>query len=201
MRHRLDPQPQTSRVTHSAPSSVSSPKDEPKPSTCHYPSKLSINNNNIAGPIVADPVSHNVYQIFASGEVGILKAKTADSNNAFVSRSTDAGMHWTPVLVFAGPLLSTNVNLFPEVAVNPTNDNVYATWSNASTAGTNVYFSFSSDGDASWSSPVIVNTTPANAAVFPWIAAQAGTVDVVYYGTTGVNAAGAVWHVYLAQDN
>jgi hypothetical protein len=155
--------------------------------------------NNIAGPIVVDPVSHNVYDVFASGEVGILKAKTTDFNDVFVSRSTDAGMHWTPVLVFAGPLLSTNVNVFPAIAVDPTNGNVYATWSNASTAGTKVYFSFSADAGASWSSPVIVNTAPANTAVFPWVAAQAGTVDVVYYGTTGANGAGAVWHVYLAQ--
>src|SRR5206468_2834487 len=94
--------------------------------------------NNTAGPIVADPVSHNVYSIFASGEVGILKAKTTDFNNIFVSRSTDAGKHWTPVLVFAGPLLSTNANVFPAVAVDPANGNVYATWSNASGAGTNV---------------------------------------------------------------
>jgi BNR repeat-like domain len=155
--------------------------------------------NNIAGPIVADPVSHNVYEVFASGEVGILKAKTADWNNVFVSHSTDAGKHWTPVLVFAGPLLSTNANVFPVVTVDPTNGNVYAAWSNASTAGTNVYFSFSADAGASWSSPVIVNTSPANTAIFPWVAANAGTVDLVYYGTTGANAAGAVWHVYMAQ--
>jgi hypothetical protein len=155
--------------------------------------------NNIAGPIAADPISHNVYQVFASGEVGILKAKTADWNNVFVSRSTDAGMHWTPVLVFAGPLLSTNANVFPAIAVDPANGNVYATWSNASTAGTNVYFSFSAHAGATWSSPVIVNTAPANTAVFPWVAAQAGTVDVVYYGTMGANAAGAVWNVYMAQ--
>ena len=157
--------------------------------------------NNIAGPIVADPVSHNVYQVFASGEVGLLKAKTADFNNVFVSSSMDAGMHWTPVLVFAGPLLSTNVNVFPAVAVDPTNGNVCATWSNASTSGTKVYFSFSADAGASWSAPVIVNTAPANTAIFPWIAAQAGTVDVVYYGTTGANTAGAVWNVYLAQTS
>lgn len=155
--------------------------------------------NNIAGPIAADPISHNVYQVFASGEVGILKAKTADWNNVFVSRSTDAGMHWTPVLVFAGPLLSTNANVFPAIAVDPANGNVYATWSNASTAGTNVYFSFSAHAGATWSSPAIVNTAPANTAVFPWVAAHAGTVDVVYYGTTGANAAGAVWNVYMAQ--
>jgi len=163
------------------------------------PATASATHNNIAGPIVADPVSHNVYSVFASGEVGILKAKTADFNNILVSRSTDAGKHWTPILVFAGPLLSTNMNVFPAIAVDATNGNVYATWSNASGAGTNVYFSFSADGGVSWSAPVIVNTAPANTAIFPWVAADAGTVDLVYYGTTGANAAGAVWHVYMAQ--
>src|SRR5205807_5781423 len=77
--------------------------------------------------------------------------------------------------------------------------NVYATWSNASKSGTNFYYTCSADAGASWSSPVIVNTAPAKTAVFPWVAAQAGTVDVVYYGTAGANAAGAVWNVYLAQ--
>jgi hypothetical protein len=155
--------------------------------------------NNIAGPIVADPVNHNVYDIFASGQVGILKAKTADYNDVFVSHSTDGGQHWTPVLVFAGPLFSTNMNVFPAVAVDPTNGNVYATWSNRSSAGTNVFFSYSTDAGVNWSAPVIVNVAPANTAVFPWVAAHSGTVDVVYYGTIGANTTGAMWNVYLAQ--
>jgi hypothetical protein len=155
--------------------------------------------NNIAGPIVADPLSNNVYQVFASGQVGILKAKTTDFNDIFVSRSTDGGKHWMPVLVFAGPLLSTNVNVFPAVAVDPTNGKVYATWSNKSNAGTHVFFSFSANAGTSWSAPVIVNVAPANTAVFPWIDAHAGIVDVVYYGTSTTNTSGAVWNVYLAQ--
>ena len=155
--------------------------------------------NNIAGPIVADPISHNVYAVFASGQVGILKAKTADFNDVAVSRSTDGGRHWTPVLVFEGPLLSTNANVFPAVAVDPTNGNVYATWSNKSNTGTNVFFSYSADAGVSWSSPVIVNIAPANTALFPWVDAHAGRVDVVYYGTTTTNTTGAVWNVYLAQ--
>ena len=155
--------------------------------------------DNIAGPIAVDPVSHNVYSVFASGEVGILKAKTTDFNNIFVSRSTDGGQHWTPVLVFAGPLFSSNINVFPAVAVDSTNGNVYATWSNKSSAGTDVFFSFSANEGVSWSTPVIVNAAPANTAVFPWVAAHSGTVDVVYYGTSTTNTAGAVWNVYLAQ--
>jgi len=167
--------------------------------TAAGPTTGSATFNNIAGPIAADPLSHNLYQVFASGEVGILKAKTADWNKILVSHSSDAGMHWTPVLVFAGPLLSTNANVFPAIAVDPTDGNVYATWSNASDAGTSVYFSYSANAGASWSRPVTVNTAPANTAIFPWIAAQAGTIDVVYYGTTGANTTGAIWNVYLAQ--
>jgi hypothetical protein len=48
---------------------------------------------------------------------------------------------------------------------------------------------------------VVVNVAPANTAVFPWIAAYNGTVDLVYYGTTASskNDPTAVWNVYLAQ--
>jgi hypothetical protein len=151
--------------------------------------------NNIAGPIAADPRSHNVYQVFASGQVGLLKAKTTDFNNIFVSRSTDGGHHWTPVLVFAGPVGSSNLNIFPSVAVDSSNGNVYAAWSD----GTHVFFSSSTDGGTTWSAAVAVNIAPANTAIFPWVDAHAGIVDVVYYGTTTTNASGAVWNVYLAQ--
>src|SRR5438132_12866887 len=59
----------------------------------------------------------------------------------------------------------------------------------------------SSDQGVHWSPAVVVNVAPATTAIFPWIAAHAGTVDVVYYGTTAAskNAPSAVWDVYLAQ--
>ena len=51
---------------------------------------------------------------------GILKAKTQDFNNVFVSRSADAGIALdATVLVFAEPLFSANVNVFPAIAVDP----------------------------------------------------------------------------------
>lgn len=155
--------------------------------------------NNIAGPLATDAVSHNVYAIFASGETGILKAKTADWNNVYVSSSSDGGAHWTPVQVYAGPLLSTNANVFPAVGVDPTTGDVYAVWSNASASGTNVYFSVSTDDGANWSTPAVVNSAPANTALFPWVAAYNGVADVVYYGTSGANDSSAVWNTYLAQ--
>jgi hypothetical protein len=86
--------------------------------------------------------------------------------------------------------------------VDATNGNVYATWSNLSGAGTNVYFSSSTDTGLTWSDPIIVNLAPAaNTAVFPWVAANSGTVDVVYYGTSAASKddPSTVWNVYLAR--
>src|SRR5438094_4545431 len=59
----------------------------------------------------------------------------------------------------------------------------------------------SSDQGVHWSPAVVVNVAPATTAIFPWIAAHAGTVDVVYYATTASskNHASAVWNGYLAQ--
>jgi len=153
--------------------------------------------NNIQGNLVADPVTHNVYDIYASGQPGILKAKTFTANHIFVSRSTDAGKHWTSNLVFQLPPPATFDNVFPALAVDPTNGNLYATWSE----GHHVFLSMSSDQGTSWSTAVVVNIAPATTAIFPWIAAHAGTVDVVYYGTTAAskNDPNAVWNVYLAQ--
>jgi hypothetical protein len=152
--------------------------------------------NNEAGPIVADPLSHNVYTIYAAGEPGIQKATVAIFNNIFVSHSTDFGKSWTSVLVFHAPLFTRLNNIFPSLAVDPTNGHLYATWSD----GTIVSFSVSTDQGSTWSTPVSVNVAPANTAIFPWIAAHGGTVDVVYYATTAPsNEDGAVWNVYLAQ--
>jgi len=86
-------------------------------------------------------VTHNVYDIFASGQPGILKAKTFTANHVFVSRSTDAGRHWTANLVFELPPPASFANVFPSLAVDPSNGNVYATFSE----GHHVFFSVSTD--------------------------------------------------------
>lgn len=155
--------------------------------------------NNIQGNLFAVPLTHNVYDIFASGQPGILKATTATFNHVFVSRSTDAGRHWTANLVFELPPPATFVNVFPSLVVDPSNGNVYATFSE----GHHVFFSASTDHGTTWSPAVTVNIAPAETAIFPWVSAHAGTVDVVYYGTTAAskNDPSAVWNVYLAQTS
>lgn len=153
--------------------------------------------NNTAGPIVADPFTHNVYTIYTAGEPGIQKATSAAFNNVYVSRSIDGGKSWTANLVYHAPLFTSLSNFFPALAVDPTNGKLYATWSDAHAT----FFSASSDQGAHWSPAATVNIAPANTAIFPWIAAYNGTVDVVYYATTAASKDDptAVWNVYLAQ--
>ena len=153
--------------------------------------------NNDQGPIVADSFTHNVYDVYAAGQAGIQKATTANFNNIFVSRSTDGGQKWTGTLVYHAPLNTALNNVFPSLAVDPTNGNLYAVWSDAHS----VLFSSSRDQGSTWSPAVAVSISPANTALFPWVAAYNGTVDVVYYGTTASSKdePSATWFTYIAQ--
>jgi hypothetical protein len=155
--------------------------------------------NNTQGPIVADPFTHNVYAIYTAGEPSVQKGTSAAFNNVIVSRSTDGGVSWTANLVFHAPLFTDFSNVFPALAVDPTNGKLYAVWSDAH----HVFFSDSSDQGASWLSAVTVNLAPADTALFPWVAAYNGTVDVVYYGTPAASKdeASAVWDTFLAQTS
>ena len=153
--------------------------------------------DNGQGPIVADSFTHNIYDIYAAGQGGLQKAKTANFNNIIVSRSADGGVKWTAALVFRAPVNVGQNNIFPTLAVDPINGHLHAAWSDAHT----VFYSTSSDQGMTWSAAVAVNIAPADIAIFPWIAAFNGTVDLVYYGTTGSSKddPNAVWNVYLAQ--
>src|SRR3989442_7556000 len=153
--------------------------------------------NNDQGPIVADPTTHSVFAIYAAGQGGHQKATSANFNNIVVSRSVDKGHTWNPTIVFHAPVNTALDNVFPALAVDPTNGKLYAAWSDAQA----VWFSASSDHGMSWTSAVSVNSGDAATAVFPWIAAFGGKVDVVFYGTTASSKDDptAVWNTYLAQ--
>jgi len=153
--------------------------------------------NNIQGPLVADPVFHNVYAIYNAGQPSIQKGTSGAFNNVFVSRSSDGGLSWTPTLVAHYPLFTDLNNVFPALAVDPANGSLAAAWSDAHT----VFFSTSRDQGGTWSTPVAVNIAPATTAIFPWLASRNGKTDVVYYATTAASKddSSAVWNVYLAQ--
>jgi hypothetical protein len=83
--------------------------------------------------------------------------------------------------------------------------NVYSVY----TDNHNIYYSYSTNQGTTWSSPVQVNKSPSNTAIFPWsVAHKAGHIDIVWYGTSyydGVNPPdnypmSAAWYVYFAQN-
>jgi hypothetical protein len=153
--------------------------------------------NNEQGPIVADPTSNTLLDIYAAGEPSVQKGTTADFNNIFVSRSTDGGMTWTAHQLFHAPRGTALDNIFPSLAIDGVTGKAYATWSD----GHAVWVSTSSDHGQNWSTaPVQVNTV--TTAIFPWVAAYHGKVDVVYYGTAAAtNGPGATWNTYDAQSH
>ncbi len=154
--------------------------------------------NNDQGQLVADPVTGNVYAVFAAGEAGIQKATSTAFNHIYVSRSTDMGMSWTAHLVFTAPMFTGLNNVFPMLAVDPANGNLYAAWSD----GHSVSVSASTDQGDTWSPAVQANSGAAVTAIFPAIAARNGLIDVAYYGTTAASDSdpSAVWNTYLAQS-
>ena len=154
--------------------------------------------NNDQGKIVADPVTHNVYAVYAAGVSGLQKGTTANFNNIYVSVSTDLGSTWTPHLVFSGPVNQPLNNIFPVLAADPVSGALYAGWSNLH----NVYVSKSTNQASTWSAPIAVASAPVKTALEPWVAVRGQTVDVTYYGTSSSSNTDptAVWNTYLSQS-
>ncbi len=153
--------------------------------------------NNAEGKIVADPNTHNVYDIYAAGETGVLKGRTFTPNHIVVSRSSDMGQTWTANVAFTAAPGTRLANFFPALAVDPTTGNLYAAWSDGHT----VSLASSTDQGNHWTAAITVSSTPATTAIFPWVAADNSIVDVVYYGTSAASNLDptADWHVYFAQ--
>ncbi len=154
--------------------------------------------NNDQGELEADPTTGILYDVYAAGQASIQKGTNANFNQVFVSRSRDGGQTWTASLVFSAPLNTALNNVFPAIAVDPANGDVYATWSDAHT----VSVAKSTDQGHTWSAPQVVSSGGATTAVFPAIAARHGVVDLSYYGSTAssIKDSTAVWNVFLAQS-
>lgn len=153
--------------------------------------------DNEQGPIVADPTSNYLYDVYAAGQPQT-KSKSGDFNNIYVARSTDGGKHWETNLVHSAPVGTGLANIFPSMTVDQTTGTVYAVWTDSHT----VWVSSSTDHGKMWSAPRDVSTSATGLAttLMPWVAARGGKVDVVFYGSTAAqDSPSAVWNVYDSQ--
>jgi hypothetical protein len=118
----------------------------------------------------------------------------SNNNEAFLGVSADGGHTWTDQPVpcsVAGASTDLNHN-FPNISVDPAG-NVWYAWSDDHSITT----AESTDHGQTWtcSSPVSTNTAQA---IFPWLAATSGGVDLVYYGAP--TTSNQTWYVYFAQN-
>jgi hypothetical protein len=150
--------------------------------------------NNSIGPLAADPHSAYVYESFITGTPQS-KCCSSDFNQVFVARSNDGGEHYATSRVFAAPAGTRLNNFWPALAVDKVTGRVWTAWTDQH----GMWASSSGDHGVTWSAPVLVST--ATTTVMPWVAAQGGKVDVVYYGTSAASTDDqtAVWNTYDSQ--
>jgi hypothetical protein len=168
--------------------------------------------NNIGGNIAIDPRNHVIYDIIGSltansAQVAsdLLCDSTSDCLHAvWVAVSIDGGLTFTDHLIYENPSQTTTYDhQFPSIAIDRSGV-VYA----AFTDNTNTFYSFSTDFGNTWSKPQQVNSGAAKTAIFPWITAGNGAVDIVYYGSSFASPGvvpdnfpdSALWYVYFAQN-
>jgi hypothetical protein len=137
---------------------------------------------------------------------------------AAVMVSHDAGSHWSPPIKIANSVFADTLdpdtgypiragNNLPDLAVDPRNGTIYATWSDGSFGGgtsTNVSLSMSKDGGQKWTPPVKINKSPAGVSAFtPAVAVSSdGTVGVSYYDFRNNTAArGALTDAWFVESH
>jgi hypothetical protein len=150
------------------------------------------NQQTIGNQIVVDPRNGTLYDFF-----NLIVPPFAPSayRVAFV-KSTDHGATWTAPQVIAslqtvgvsdpntGQAVRTG-DIIPEPAIDPATGQLYAVWQDSRFNGGNydeVALSTSTNGGATWSAPIRVNTPTGRPAFTPSVRVSSnGTVGVTYY--------------------
>jgi hypothetical protein len=155
---------------------------------------LVIDHRNTAGT-VANSAAKSPFWAFQSFVAPSTSSGSAQ-NEAYLAVSNDGGYTWVdrPVSCSTGSSQTSLGHNFPDVSIDPSG-NLWMAWS----SDANVVTAVSSDHGATWtcSGPVSVNTTQA---IFPWLVATSGGVDLVYYASTTAPGPNQSWSVYFAQN-
>src|SRR6202011_131632 len=189
--------------------------------------------NTIPGGIIVDHNNGNVYALWLSGDdvaqnvtTGCNYSQIGPFPKAWVSKSTDGGTTWTPVLAYQGAFdATTNIGdnagkIFSTISEDTSgqihiglsvrhNDDPKAFLLACEQSSsclespnpTDMYIVTSPDQGAHWTLPFKVNQTTGSF-FFPWIhAGSAGRVDVANYFSTTLrpNDPTSIWYVGMAQ--
>jgi hypothetical protein len=155
--------------------------------------------NNELGNLVID---HNrstaagfwAYQSFVAPSTDPGATLNPTFNEAFLAVSSDGGHTWTDKPIpcsrsFGAKGLAHN---FPNVSVAPDGTLYYAVSNDSA-----IHVMRSTDHGNTWTCSGAVSS--ARQAIFPWLAATGGGVDLVYYGVVGTGSS-QTWYVYFAQN-
>jgi hypothetical protein len=142
------------------------------------------------GNIVVDQNNGNVYLAFF-GYPG--------SNQLYVAKSVDGGQSWILKLAYAAPSNVSLVHVFPSINIDGAG-NLYVVFSD----GVASYLVTSTNGGATWSTPVQVNAgANAKTSLEPWVVTgDPGKINIFFYGTSDPNfmSSSAQWRIYMAQS-
>jgi hypothetical protein len=189
--------------------------------------------NTIPSGVAVDQSNGDVYALWLSGDdvvqnevSGCNYSQLGPFDKAWVSKSTDGGLTWTPSLVWHGNLdITTQVGdnadkLFGTIAIDRsgqvhvvlpvrTNDDPVGFVADCETnpdcseapEPTDLLMFTSPDGGQTWT-PAFRPKCPLNSHFFPWIAAgSAGRVDGIFYAspTLKPNDPTSVWYAFAIQ--
>jgi hypothetical protein len=135
-------------------------------------------SGTVQGSDVVVGTDHSIYIFYLSGGGGtpasIQVVKSTNLGKKFGSPVTVANLTTTGVNGDLGLSGGFRTNTFPQVAVNPVNGNLYAVFDDVGQASgdrADVYFTQSTNGGSSWSTPVKINDdTTTNDQWFPAVA-------------------------------
>src|SRR6266516_2134145 len=153
-------------------------------------------NNTIGNEIVVDPRNDALYDFFAVGyKAGPNKGGGQAAFYEAVIKSTDGGATWSqPTLIAAdedigvvdpntGAPLRTGSGL-PDPAIDPATGQLYVVWEDARFSGgqyDEIALSTSTNGGATWSAPIRVNTPTGRPAFTPTVQVNSTHVVAVTY--------------------
>lgn len=151
------------------------------------------------GNVVVDSAG-TIYVAFTLGSAGAPLTPPLTGEYAFaVVVSSDGGLTWSRQTVRTSAM--SVANLFPILALDA-EGTLYATWSEVTENGTDVFLSRSTDKAATWSEPLVVNSEPGSH-VQPWVSTgdAPGEIAIAWYAaneTAPPDAVTGSWFVRVA---